>query len=64
MIINGKEVILEKSLTLLEYIQSLGHKVEHVAVEKNGIIVPRANFATELLTNEDKIEIVCFVGGG
>lgn len=64
MIVNGKEILLEKPLSLLEYIQSLGHKIEHVAVEKNGLIVPRANFATEMLNNEDKIEIVCFVGGG
>ena len=35
-----------------------------LAVEKNGTIIPRAQFAEEKLTDADHLEVVCFVGGG
>ena len=35
-----------------------------VAVEHNGIIVPKINFKKKYLKNNDKIEIVHFIGGG
>ena len=34
------------------------------AVEKNGTIILRAQFAEEQLTDADHLEVVCFVGGG
>ena len=35
-----------------------------VAVELNGIIIPRSEFKTTILKNGDSLEIVHFVGGG
>lgn len=64
MKVNGKQVVLEKSLSLQEYLEREGYKTQHVAVERNGEIVPRSSFPEIVLSDEDSMEIVCFVGGG
>ena len=38
--------------------------MQRVAVEKNGEIVPKAEYSDTVLKNGDSIEIVSFVGGG
>ena len=45
-------------------ISQLGLDASHVAVERNGEIVPRASFDETTLMPADKLEIVTFVGGG
>ena len=35
-----------------------------VAIEHNGVIIPKVNFKKKNLKNNDKIEIVHFIGGG
>ena len=35
-----------------------------VAIEHNGIIIPRVKFKKKFLRNNDKIEVVHFIGGG
>ena len=35
-----------------------------VAVEKNGEIVPKAEYSHTVLKNGDSVEVVSFVGGG
>ena len=40
------------------------YRTDRVAVEKNGKIVPKKNYPTEEILEEDQIEIVSFVGGG
>jgi sulfur carrier protein len=42
----------------------LGLKGDRVAIEHNGNIVPRAEWADARLTEGDRWEIVHFVGGG
>ena len=49
---------------VLALLKELGHDPQRVAVEKNGTIIPRAQFAEEKLTDADHLEVVCFVGGG
>lgn len=46
---------------LLEQLQLAGKRV---AVERNGEIVPRSQFAQTALANGDRLEIVVAVGGG
>ena len=46
---------------LIEHMQ-LGNK--RIALERNGEIVPRGQFNTQLLADGDKLEIVVAVGGG
>jgi thiamine biosynthesis protein ThiS len=50
--------------TVLALVNELGLKPEKVAVERNGVIVPRSTHAEESLADGDVLEIVHFVGGG
>ncbi|MDR0308035.1 MAG: sulfur carrier protein ThiS [Chitinispirillales bacterium] len=64
MIVNGKEIILQKEISLKVFLEKKGYDLARIAVEKNGIIVEKNSFETEKLCCSDKIEIVSFVGGG
>ena len=46
---------------LIEHMQ-LGNK--RIAMERNGEIVPRGQFNSQMLADGDKLEIVVAVGGG
>lgn len=64
MIINGKPVALPAAISLSELLEQRGFKANLVAVELNGHIVKRSTYASTMLTDVDKLEIVSFVGGG
>lgn len=64
MRVNGKETELKSSITLAEFLAAHNYRAELVAVERNGQIVPRAEFGVAVLTDSDELEIVSFVGGG
>lgn len=61
--INGQQVDI-KNTSLLDYIVSNGFDVDRLAVEVNGDIVKRGTYGDYIINEYDKIEIVCFVGGG
>ena len=64
MIVNGKEITLQKEISVHELLLNEGYDPQKVAVEKNGNIVPKKFFENEKLADGDKLEIVTFVGGG
>ena len=64
MKVNGETRPCAVGLTVQQLLEQLGHDPLRVAVEKNGLIVPRARFADEPLGETDTVEIVQFVGGG
>ncbi len=64
MRVNGKEIELKRCMTLTEFLAAYNYRAELVAVERNGQIVPRAEFGAAILTDGDELEIVSFVGGG
>lgn len=45
-------------------IAELGLKGDRVAVEHNGVIVPRSTWAETSVATDDRLEVVHFVGGG
>ena len=49
---------------VLEQLTQMGFDPKRVAVEKNGEIVPRAQYEATPLAEGDKLEVVRFVGGG
>ncbi len=61
--VNGKNYEID-SVNLLEFIRSEKFDENKIAVELNGDIVKRGNYDQYILSDGDKIEIVCFVGGG
>ena len=64
LIINGQPQTVQEGLSLSDLIAQLNMKAERVAVERNGVIVPRNTWAQTALQNGDRLEIVHFVGGG
>lgn len=62
--INGKSVENAAGLTFADYLAQAGYSTAFIAVEKGGVIVPRAQYDTTVLTDGDVVEIVQFVGGG
>ena len=61
--ING-EMQEAEGKTLTEYLESAGYQKQRVAVERNGEIVPKAEYDRTVLADGDSIEVVSFVGGG
>ena len=50
--------------TLTEYLATTNFNPARIAVEKNGDIVPKAQYETTVLQEGDTVEVVSFVGGG
>ena len=61
--INGKYEEIN-DINLLDYLIKNKYRVDRVVVDLNGNIVKKADFEKINIKNTDKIEIVCFVGGG
>lgn len=66
MQVNGETVDMTESgiRTLEDLIRYYGLRMEGVAVERNGEIVPRDAIPTQNLEEGDRIELIKFVGGG
>lgn len=62
--LNGKTTELEKTVTITELLNHTGHKTTYVAVEVNEKIIPREEFETYQIKENDVVEIVTFMGGG
>ena len=62
--VNGKQVELDAPIPLVLYLEMLGVNPRTVAVEHNGEIVQRMSFASVVLNQGDRVEIVRMVGGG
>ena len=66
-VLNGQTREFERlapGASLQDLIVELGLKGDRVAIEHNGNIVPRADWAKARLADGDRLEIVHFVGGG
>jgi sulfur carrier protein len=66
-VLNGQTREFEQltpGANLQDLIVELGLKGDRVAIEYNGNIVPRAEWADARLADGDRLEIVHFVGGG
>jgi len=64
LIVNGEILKESHSGTVKELLDELHIKPDQVAVEVNLSIVKKDTYATFKLHDDDKVEIVKFVGGG
>ncbi len=62
--VNGELRELPTGSSIRELVELLGLRPEVVAVERNRMLVPRAQHAQTLLTAGDELEVVTLVGGG
>ena len=61
--INGEELNIAGK-TVAEYLRATNYDPKRIAVERNGDIVPKAQYTEIVLQDGDSVEIVSFVGGG
>ncbi len=67
LIVNGQSRTFEalsSPAPLAKVLEQMQLKADRVAVEHNGEIAPRANWAEVSVTSGDRLEVVHFVGGG
>ena len=62
--VNGKLSTINNNLSLLNYIKKLKVPLKKVAIELNQEIIDKNKLEKIKLKNNDKIEIVHFIGGG
>jgi len=62
--INGEPRQLPQPINVATLIEEMGLAGKRIALERNGEIVPRSQFAIQQLADGDKMEIVIAVGGG
>ena len=62
--INGKVKLIDKNLKLSNIINKLKIPVKKVAIELNQEIIDKKKLNKLTLNQNDKIEIVHFIGGG
>ena len=61
--INGEECDAA-GRTVADYLSSAGFNPARVVVELNESIVPKGRYAETVLRDGDRVEVVCFMGGG
>ena len=62
--LNGKKLVINSKYSILDLLKKYNLANKKIAVEYNGVIVPKVMFKKKYLKNNDKIEIVHFIGGG
>ena len=64
VIVNGNSSIVEKGLTISQFLLLKGLNPETVIVECNGEIVKKETYFQVVLQDKDCLEVMNFVGGG
>jgi sulfur carrier protein len=62
--LNGKKISIKQKISVFDLLKK--HKLDKkkVAVELNGVILAKQLYGKKKIKNNDKIEIVHFIGGG
>lgn len=50
--------------TAARYLEEAGYDLKRIAVERNGVILPKSQYESTVLRDGDVMEVVSFVGGG
>ena len=62
--LNGESKSFDESLTLAELVSQLELPALRIAIELNRVVVRRSEWEKIRLSEDDRIEVVHFVGGG
>ena len=62
--LNGKKITIKSKETIYDLLKKLKLNNRKVAIEHNGIIIPKTSYKKKYLKNNDKLEVVHFIGGG
>lgn len=64
IVVNGAASLVERGTTVAQLLERMGITAERVAVEINLTVIDRQTFGRTNLQEDDRVEIVSFVGGG
>jgi len=62
--LNGKKLKIQTNLSVKDLIKKYKLKENKIAIELNGAILPKNLYKNKKIKENDKIEIVQFIGGG
>ena len=62
--LNGKKVVIKPNYSIFDLLKRYNLSNKKVAIEYNGTIISRAYYKKKFLKNNDRIEVVTFIGGG
>ncbi|MCP5246379.1 MAG: sulfur carrier protein ThiS [Burkholderiales bacterium] len=62
--INGEALQLDQPINITQFIDQNNLQGKRIAIERNGEIVPRSQYAEQFLADGDQLEVVVAVGGG
>ena len=62
--LNGKKISIKSNFSIQDLLKKYKLINKKVAIDYNGTIVTKVNYKKKYLKNEDKLEIVHFIGGG
>ena len=64
ILLNSEKEILEKQITISEFLLAKGLNPETIIVEYNGKILKKQEWSEIELQDQDQLEVLNFVGGG
>ena len=59
-----KKIVIKSNYSILDLLKKYKLNNKKVAIELNGIIIPKIKYKKKYLKNNDKVEVVHFIGGG
>tara|TARA_B100000767_G_C19602829_1_gene466439 strand:- start:94 stop:297 length:204 start_codon:yes stop_codon:yes gene_type:complete len=62
--LNGKKITINQKTSIFDLLKKYKLDKKKIAIEINGVILSKLSFKKKILKNNDKIEIVHFIGGG
>ena len=62
--LNGKKITIKGNFSILDLLKKYKLLNKKIAIEYNGVIVPKIYYKKKYLKNNDRLEVVHFIGGG
>ena len=62
--LNGKIIVVKSNYSLFDLLKKYKLTKKKIAIEHNGLIIQKTNLKKKYLKDNDKVEIVHFIGGG
>ena len=62
--LNGKKITIKSNFSITDLLKKYKLSNKKIAIECNGSIIPKVKYKNKILKNNDKLEIVHFIGGG
>ena len=62
--LNGKSIKINRNSCIKDLIKKFKLKENKIAIELNGVILPKKFYSTKKIKDKDTVEIVQFIGGG